>query len=83
MKTDLTVSELVAQSSQHKVWLCPSISACQTFQTHPLIKGVECTKSTVPEKLKDMKIEKYFVEDGFLCIIWVNDGSLEKEVEAS
>ena len=77
--TDQTVIELINNDTHHKIWLCPDHVSDNTFQTNTLLKGIECTRYTVPDKLQDKKIKKHFLEDNFLCIIWENDGSLERE----
>lgn len=76
-----TVSEVVSQQLNNKIWLCPSVVSCKTFRIHPLLKGIECTKSTVPQDLRNMKVEKYFSDCDFFCVIWINDGTLQAKFE--
>lgn len=75
-----TVSELIKISTIDKIWLCPSVVHQPSFRTNTLLRGIECTKSTVPKKLLDMEVRKHFKEGGFLCIIWVNTHETEHEI---
>lgn len=77
----MTVAEIVADSKYNKIWLCPHEVSAGTFETNPLLRGIECTRSTVPKKLRDKEVEKHFSEDNFQCIIWINDGSLSSNEE--
>ena len=71
-----TVQDLLDETRHSKIWLCPDQSSHSAFRQHPLLQGLECAKSTVPEELKSKIVVKHFVEDHFLCIIWHNDGTL-------
>lgn len=77
-KNALTVEELVKSKSQSKVWLCPDIASHSAFHLHPLLQGIDCNKTTIPEELKSMKVIKYFIEDHALCVIWHNDDTLKE-----
>ena len=69
-----TVMDLVAESEYSRIWLCPSIVSNRKYSDSELLQGIDCSKSTVPELLKQMNVKKHFVEDDQLCIIWDNDG---------
>lgn len=68
----MTVQEFVNSSTKSKFWLCPNISASQAITTDSLYQGYECSKHTVPDKVKNKKVLKHFVEDKMDCIIWEN-----------
>lgn len=69
----MTVEECVKSTSLSKVWLCPHIVNDIRFNVDPLLRGVECTKSTVPVDLRTKEVRSTFKEAGALCIIWQND----------
>ena len=76
-----TVEQLVKSSVVNKIWLCPHVVHKPSFSTNNLLKGIECTKSTVPKQLLDKEVRKEFKEGGFLCIIWYNDPANEEEMK--
>lgn len=67
-----TVEELVSRSDHSKIWLCPSVVSNRTYATSTLLQGIDCSKSTIPEELKGKEVNKHFIEDDQLCIIWEN-----------
>ena len=67
-----TVREILSKFDHSKIWLCPHEVSDSTFERNPLLKGIECTRTTVPKELLDKSVDKTFVESGFLCIIWRN-----------
>ena len=73
----MTVIEYVKEKQPSKVWLCPDTVYHPKFNPNPLLQGYECTKSTVPEKLRNKEMVKHFLENGFTCIIWKNDNEEE------
>ena len=72
---DKTVLQIVQECNQNRLWLCPHSVTSSSFQLHAYLKGFECTKSTLPDELKDKVVKKIFMDSGILCIIWENDGS--------
>lgn len=68
-----TVAEHVKRCSYSKIWLCPSIVHTNRIDPGPLLKGIECSKSTIPEPLKDKLVRRRFAENNTECIIWEND----------
>ena len=72
MSQEITVQEFVNQKRGKKLWLCPSIVNNIKFNPDPVLKGLECTESSIPEVLKDKYVRTYFNENGTLCIIWEN-----------
>lgn len=69
----MTVIECAEQSKKTKIWLCPHEVKHPKFVPHPFLTGIECSKSTIPDGLKDKRVTKQYVDGGFQCIIWFND----------
>lgn len=69
-----TVRELVADKGRSTaLWLCPHIVNNISFNTDPLLQGIECTVGTIPDPLLDKQVRQTYREEGLLCIIWQND----------
>ena len=69
-----TVMETVNSYASTKIWLCPDHVPFSPFKNIPVLRGIDCTDTTIPEELKDMPVTKVFFEEGALCLIWKNDG---------
>lgn len=67
-----TVENIISKDIHNKIWLCPHEVLNSTFERNPLLQGIECTRGTVPKELLDKSVDKTFVDNGFLCIIWRN-----------
>ena len=76
-----TVGEIIKSSTAAKIWLCPHVVHHPSFSTNNLLRGIECTKSTVPNELLDKEVRKQFKEGGFLCLIWYNSPECEAELK--
>lgn len=67
-----TIREYLTKCFHKKVWVCPNIVNNSSISIDPLLTGVECTSSTVPEELLDKKVHVVFNDGDFHCIIWEN-----------
>lgn len=74
LSTELpTVAEVAAQSRQSKIWLCPRLVEDGRISRPALLQGYDCTRSTIPDEVKDKKVVRHFVESNTECIIWENN----------
>jgi len=76
-----TVEEVIESISSSKFWLCPSTVFKPRFNPSPIMGGLECTKTTVPEVLKSRRVKKSYSENGRYCIIWINDEDFENSID--
>ena len=81
MKFDLatapTVQEYVKSNHVNKVWVCPSKVSNGRIANPEYLRGVECTASTIPEKVRTKLVRTTFRDNGFECIIWENDEDVD------
>lgn len=68
------VEELLQTCKKPRVWLCPRLLTSGRIEVHPILKGIECTKTTVPELIKGRRVVRHFTENSMDCIIWENAG---------
>jgi len=71
--TGETVIEHIKKSHYTKLWLCPSLVSDGRIGGDPLLRGIECTPSSVPKELYDKKVRTVYNDCGTHCIVWVND----------
>ena len=69
----LTVQEYVNERSYSKIWVCPHIVSNGKIAYDPVLKGIECTPSTIPPAIRDKKVWSKFADGSTLCVIWYND----------
>ena len=69
----MTVEECVKQSYLSKIWLCPNIVYNSKITPDPLLCGISCTKTTVPEELRQKEVASHRKEADTECIIWSNE----------
>lgn len=68
----MTVIECARQSSKSKIWLCPNIIVGGNVKLPMMFSGYDCTKTSIPAKLRDRNVVKTFNDAGACCIIWEN-----------
>lgn len=78
-----TVREYIKGLSKDKIWMCPELVHSPKFNQHPLLAGLECTRSTVPKILLDKKVIECFYEGGLNCIFWDNSREFEEELNVT
>jgi len=78
-----TVRQVVDSYALSKIWLCPDHVPVSPFKVIPLLRGLDCTNTTVPPELEEMRVTKVFFEDNTLCIIWKNDGRFYPLIQTS
>lgn len=67
------VGDYVKQYDYNKIWVCPHIVNTGSINIDPILKGIECTSSTIPGPVLDKKVWKHFNDGKVHCIIWYND----------
>lgn len=72
-----TVQEYVKSRHVNKIWVCPSKVSNGKIGNPDYLKGVECTASTIPEKVRNKLVRTTFRDNGFECIIWENDEDID------
>ncbi len=70
---EMTVREYVKWKGCKKIWLCPSLVSDGRISTDPILTGIECSDWGIPERIRNKKVRRHYVEEGFECIIWEND----------
>lgn len=73
IKEPITLSEFVKGLHTQKLWLCPRLLRDAKLSQDPLLQGIECTPSTIPEELRDKHVTRHFREGKTDCIIWENE----------
>ena len=68
-----TVEEYVSKHNYAKLWLCPSLVSDGKISRNPLMQGLECTRTTIPNDIRNKKVRITFNDGGTCCIIWEND----------
>ena len=68
-----TVQEYVEQKGCSKLWLCPSIVSNGKIGNPLYLSGLECSKNTIPDIIRNKKVRRHYQENGVECIIWEND----------
>lgn len=71
----ITVQDFVKKQGCSKLWLCPDIARWTKIDPHPILKGIDCSASTIPETIKERQALKWFKEAGVDCIIWKSEKS--------
>lgn len=69
---DVTIEEFVKRCKKSRLWLCPRHVLTGKIDRSPLLQGIECSKHTIPDEIKQCKVTRHFVEGGLDCIIWEN-----------
>ena len=71
----ITVQDFVKRQGCTRLWLCPDIARWTRIDPHPVLKGIDCSVSTIPEIIKPRQVLKWFKEAGVDCIIWKSEKS--------
>lgn len=75
-----TVQDYIKQHRKDKIWLCPSIVSNSKLAVDPILRGIDCTPSTVPEEIRGKLVRRSYIEGGALCIIWENNEDVRSEL---
>ena len=73
INTAPTVGEYLKMHDYAKIWVCPHIVNSGSINIDPILKGIECTASTIPDPILSKKVWGHFNDGKFHCIIWYND----------